>query len=230
MSLRSASTLRVRNTNPTRPSTNSMAPAIISQCGYSIDERASVISRRDRWQITSGASTVPTCLASTGSSLSQSLPSLRFLERYFDAPHSSRFSYCVCRSGFLGVGIERKHDVTIRRLHDPGRIPCKRGGGRSSTKANRPNIGCCRLRGRPRAIRPDRRVGICRSIVHVAAEPSRMISRLTVLCKLSIPSGLEQRQPQRVVRGRDRTGPLLVTKSARIVRTARAKLLRSRRE
>ena len=53
-----------------------------------------------------------------------------------------------------GVGIERKHDVTIRRLHDPGRIPCKRGGGRSSTKANRLNIGCCRLRGRPRAIRP----------------------------------------------------------------------------
>jgi len=28
-----------------------MAPAIISQCGYSIDERASVIFRRDSWQL-----------------------------------------------------------------------------------------------------------------------------------------------------------------------------------
>jgi hypothetical protein len=41
-------------------------------------------------RFTSGAGTVPTCLASTGSSLSQSLPPLRFLERYFNAPHSPR--------------------------------------------------------------------------------------------------------------------------------------------
>jgi hypothetical protein len=41
-------------------------------------------------RFTSGAGTVPTCLASTGSSLSQSLPPLRLLERYFNAPHSPR--------------------------------------------------------------------------------------------------------------------------------------------
>jgi hypothetical protein len=39
------------------------------------------MSRRDSWQIHFRAGTVPTCLAPTGSSLSQSLRPLRFLER-----------------------------------------------------------------------------------------------------------------------------------------------------
>ena len=56
-------------------------------------------------RFTSGAGTVPTCLASTGSSLSQSLPPLRFLERYFDAPHSSLFSLRLPQWCFLASGL-----------------------------------------------------------------------------------------------------------------------------
>ena len=48
-----------------------------------------------------------------------------------------------------------------------GHRPC---GGRTC----RPNIGCCRLRDRPRSIPPGRRVGICLSIEVVAAKSSEV--------------------------------------------------------
>jgi hypothetical protein len=63
-------------------------------------------------------------------------------------------------------------------------IPCRRDARRSSTRASleagcptghrpcgdrtyRPNIGCCRLHGRPRAIPPGHQEGICLSIESV---------------------------------------------------------------
>ena len=62
----------------------------------------------------------------------------------------------------------------------------------SADRTYRPNIGCCRSRDRPRASRPDRREGICLSIVHVGAEkPSAMIPRPATLRKLSISWGPE---------------------------------------
>ena len=118
MSSGAASMLRGRNASPTRPSINSMAPAIISQCGYSIDERASVISRRDSWQIHFR------CRHSSN------LPGIhRFLVEPILATASVSREVFQCSSFFsfqlafapmvlLGVGIERKHDVTIKRLHE----------------------------------------------------------------------------------------------------------------
>ena len=90
-------------------------------------------------------------------------------------------------------------------------IPCRPGGGRSSTKAGpgagcpighrpcgdrtcRPNTGCCRSHDRPRASRPDRREGICLYVeTVVAAKPSPRIPRPATRCKLSIPWGAKRR-------------------------------------
>jgi hypothetical protein len=92
----------------------------------------------------------------------------------------------------------------------PCRIRCRRGADRSSNRADPgagcragrrpcvdrtypPNIGCCRLRDRRRAILPDRRVGICLFVeIVVAAKPLRMIPRLRPLRKLLIPWGSER--------------------------------------
>src|SRR5439155_2016155 len=56
----------------TKPSTNRTAPATISQCGYSIDEKAFVISLRLQASSTSrgttcGSGAEPTCLKATSS-------------------------------------------------------------------------------------------------------------------------------------------------------------------
>jgi hypothetical protein len=91
-------------------------------------------------------------------------------------------------------------------------IPCRRGGGRSSTKAGlgaayptghrpcggrtyRASTGCCRSHGRLRSVPPDRPEGICLSIETVtAAKPWRMIPRPAALRKLSMSWGREQRR------------------------------------
>ena len=72
------------------------------------------------------------------------------------------------------------HASSARYSQNPRRhIPCRPSANRSLTRASfeagypvghrpsvdrnyRPNIGCCRLRGRPRAIPPGFRVGSCR--------------------------------------------------------------------
>ena len=70
-----------------------MAPAIISQCGYSIDEKVFVISRRDSWQIhirCRHSSNLPSIHRFL---IEPVLAIPRFLERYFNSPHSSLFSF-----------------------------------------------------------------------------------------------------------------------------------------
>jgi hypothetical protein len=82
------------------------------------------------------------------------------------------------------------------------RIACRRGAYRPPTKAGlgagcracvdrtyRPNIECCRLHGRRRAILPGRRVGTCLSIEIVVPKPLRMIPRPGEVMQIIDPLG-----------------------------------------